>query len=193
MAAGLSAATPAEDLQKGIDLYTAYRFEQAESVLRGASSAEPDNPRILYYLGLTLLHLDKNAEAQEVLLKADQAGPASADIKLGLAWAYTNQGDFPKAEAALAEAKQINADSPDLPYYRGLLELAQKQYQAAANDFETAIKGAPNNAYAHYYAGMAYSRLNRPDRMLAHFQQFVKMAPDAPEAGKVRSVLQTLR
>ena len=35
--------------------------------------------------------------------------------------------------------------------------------------------------------------LRRPDKMLTHFQLFLKMKPDAPEARKVRAVLKTAR
>ena len=80
-----------------------------------------------------------------------------------------------------------------MPFYRGQLALAQKNYKAAAADLEKAIELDPDNAHAHYYAGLAYNGLKRPDQMVKQFQVFLRMAPNAPEAAKVRSVLRAVR
>jgi hypothetical protein len=40
---------------------------------------------------------------------------------------------------------------------------------------------------------MAYNGLKRPDKMLTHFELFLKMKPDAPEARKVNSVVRAAR
>lgn len=40
----------------------------------------------------------------------------------------------------------------------------------------------PTFAYAHYYAGLAYSKVRRADRMAAHFEVFLKLVPKAPNA-----------
>ncbi len=63
----------------------------------------------------------------------------------------------------------------------------------AAKDFEAHLEKHPEDAYAHYNAGLAYNRMKRPDKVLTHFEMFVKMRPDAPEARKVRAVLQSVR
>jgi hypothetical protein len=60
-------------------------------------------------------------------------------------------------------------------------------------DFEQYLSVHPEAAYAHYYAGMAYSAIRRPDRMLTHFEQFLRMKPDAPEARKVRAVMRSTK
>ena len=51
----------------------------------------------------------------------------------------------------------------------------------------------PENPYAHYYAGLAYNQIKRPDKMLEHFRTFLKLAPEAPEAPKVRALLRGIR
>ena len=72
-------------------------------------------------------------------------------------------------------------------------EMNRKQYQDAARDLEAYSGSHPDFAYAHYYAGMAYNGMKRPDKMLTHFEMFVRMKPEAPEARRVRSVLQSGR
>ena len=177
----------AADLNKGVDLYKEGKYAEAESELRAVVEQEPDNERAQRYLGLALVEQDKASDAARYLTKADELSP-SGETKLALARLYVQQKDYSKAEAALKEAS-----GEDLEYVRGLLRLNRKQYQQAAEDFESYLKQKPDHAYAHYYAGLAYNGARRPDKMLTHFEIFLQMKPDAPEARKVRSVLQTAR
>ena len=36
-------------------------------------------------------------------------------------------------------------------------------------------------------------RANRPDRMAIHFEQFLKLAPEAPERPEVLQIMRTVR
>ena len=63
---------------------------------------------------------------------------------------------------------------------------------AAIDDLEKAMAKNPGNAYAHYYAGVAYNGLKRTDKMVEHFQHFLRLAPRAPEAKKIQSVLRAV-
>jgi regulator of sirC expression with transglutaminase-like and TPR domain len=71
--------------------------------------------------------------------------------------------------------------------------LHRENHAAAVKALERAIKLDPKKAYSHYYAGIAYGNLKRPDKMAEHFQYFLRLAPEAPEAAKVRSYLRSLR
>ena len=43
------------------------------------------------------------------------------------------------------------------------------------------------------YAGLSYNALKRPDKMIDHFQKFMKLAAKAPEADRVQSILRATR
>ena len=176
-------------VDRGVELYEAKNYQQAEKVLREAVGSEPENARAHYYLGMTLLNLKRPAEAAESLKTAADLAPTSDQYRMALVRAYIDQKDYDQAETALNQVREINAENAELPYYSGLINLQKKNYEQAASDFETAIERNPDNAYAHYYAGMAYNGLKRPDQMTSHFQMFLKLAPKAPEAAKVRSFL----
>jgi tetratricopeptide (TPR) repeat protein len=90
-----------------------------------------------------------------------------------------------------AAAKQ--SDHPELPFYRGMLAVLKKQYKDAVPALEAAIKQDPENAFAYYYAGLAYSNTKRPDKMVDSFNNFLRLEPKAPEAAKVRSFLKSSR
>jgi tetratricopeptide (TPR) repeat protein len=177
----------AEDLDRGIELYRKNDFAEAAAALRRAVEQEPDNARANLYLGLALVDQNKAGEAERFINKADELAP-SGETKLGKARLLLEKKDYDGAEAALREA-----DGEDVPYVRGLLALERKRFADAARDLEQYSGRHPDHAYAHYYAGMAYNGMRRPDKMLTHFEMFLRMKPDAPEARKVQSVLRSVR
>ena len=86
--------------------------------------------------------------------------------------------------------------APDLPqphFQLGLALARAQQWAEAAAAFDAASELQPNNAYAHYYGGMMHYRANRVDRMAVHFEQFLKLAPEAPERPEVVSIMRTLQ
>jgi tetratricopeptide (TPR) repeat protein len=75
----------------------------------------------------------------------------------------------------------------------GMAAFERKEFAAAAEAFDHCIKADPNRAYAYYYAGLAYHEIDRADLMVARFEIFVRLAPDAPERLQVESILKTAR
>ena len=174
------------DVDRGVELYRQGKYKEAETELRRAVEQDGSNARAQRFLGLALLDQDKIEDASRHLNKADEIDP-KGETKAALACLYIAQKDFTKAEAALGEAS-----GEDLEYVRGLLHFHRKEYEEAVKDFETDLEKRPDNAYAHYYAGLAYNGMKRPDKMLTHFELFLRARPNAPEAGKVRAVLKTM-
>ena len=183
----------AQESEPGIQLYQEKKFEEAEKALREASNRDPDNPRAHYYLGLTLLELERLEEAESEMDRAAQSGLPADEAKVGLARVVMKAGNTERALALLNEAQKANSDNPEVYHYRGIAQASRQDFASAAADLEKALELDPSNAYSHYYAGMVYSRLKRTDKMINHFQMFLKLAPKAPEAPKVQSLLRSAR
>ncbi|MBM3790485.1 MAG: tetratricopeptide repeat protein [Acidobacteria bacterium] len=193
-------AQTSDDLARARDLYKEKKFQEAEDLLREALSGEPENAEAGYWLGLCLLELKEYEEAEKALRNAEEnrpeeprAMPRVDMIRIGLARSYMERDRLNEAQAALDAAVKIKADNPDAYYYRGMLDARRKDYAASARSMDKAIELDPRNAYAHYYAGLAYNQIKRPDLVVQRLQMFLKLAPDAPEAVKVQSLLRSIR
>jgi tetratricopeptide (TPR) repeat protein len=181
----------AEDkLGRAIELYESKNYREAEPALREVLGEDPGNSRARHTLGLVLMELKNYGEAANELQKALESGAPTDQIQVDLARAYVELHDWDKAEAALRAAQ---GDNPEVYYLRGRVASGRKDYAAAAPDFEKAIELNPRHAYAYYYAGIAYNSLKRRDKTVQYFNTFLKLAPDAPEAEKVQSLLRALR
>jgi Tfp pilus assembly protein PilF len=142
--------------------------------------------------GLQLLHEKKYAEAEKELHQVAAAEPDNAQAKVGLAEAYLMQNKLDEASAELDAAEKQAPDDAAVHKFRGMLLMKRDQYQAAYDQLSKAVELDPKDAYAHYYLGMAAGRVKKSDQMVKHFQIFLKLAPDAPEAAKVKSLLRAL-
>ncbi len=190
--------TLAGDTQSGVQLYEAGKYREAAAELSRVVKDNPEDTRARYYLGLTLLQQEQYTEAESQFASAqDQltsgSTPTLDQLKVGLARAQMDQKKYDPAVANLEEAFKINPDNADILVYRGKLEILRGNNAAAVEQLQKAIEMDPKNAYAHYYAGTAYSKTGRPDKVVSEFQTFLKLAPNAPEAAKVRSLLRGIR
>ena len=182
-----------QDLEGGIELYNAKKYADAERVLAEVVQSDGENARAHEFLGLARLSLGKLDEADVELSRAQDLAPGSDSVKVGLARVSIEKKQFERAEESLKSAREINGDNSDVPLYSGALKLAKREYQEAIKDLSDAIARKPDNAYAYYYAGLAYNAVKRPDKMVESFQTFLKLAPDAPEADRIRSLLRSVR
>ncbi len=66
-------------VRRGNEAMRAGRYTQAEKEYRDALIQHPDDPRVLYNLGLSLLAQGKYGEAEAILNKADQADSKEGD------------------------------------------------------------------------------------------------------------------
>jgi len=182
--------TLAADLNSGMEKFRNRDYAGAAQEMRAVLESEPDNTEAKRVLGLSLVRQGKSSEAIEVL---EGAKESAADVQLALAAAYAGQKRYDDAERTIAAAAEAKSDHDELPFYRGMLKVLKKQYRESVPDLEAAIQKDPENAYAYYYAGLAYSNTKRPDKMMSAFNNFLKLEPNAPESAKVRSFMRSSR
>ncbi len=99
-------------------------------------------------------------------------------------------------DAALDAAREAVSRAGRLPeahYQLGLVLAKREDWRGAADAFDRASDLNPALAYAHYYGGLMHYRAGRPDRMANHFEQFLKLAPEAPERPEVLQIMKTVR
>lgn len=186
-------AAGAATVEEGDSQYRHGRYAEAESTLRQVSQANPDDPVAHEKLALTLAALKKPEEAQSHIQMASEKGLSEDRVKAAQAKVALEQRDISSASSLVDEALATNGENADALHYRGMVRVAQKNFAGAVQDFEKSLELNPDNPYAHYYAGVAYNGLNRKDQMVSHLEAFLRLAPEAPEADKVRSLMRAFR
>ena len=181
-------AVLAQDPAQVQKLFESGKYQQV------VESTTPDSPPdVLYTTDQSQQKLGANDQAAQTFGRLAERPEADPWHFIGLSGRQLVEGNV---DAAIASARQSVAMAPDLPYshYQLGLSLARQQAWAeAAAEFDATSERQPSNAYAHYYGGMMHYRANRIDRMAVHFDQFLKLAPEAPERPEVTSIMRTLQ
>ena len=192
-AAGLLGAQTPQTLPEVRRLYEAGKYrDTVTAVDQAAAAAEDTTPRLVYLKALSEQKLDNDDGARESYRRlADMAHPAWSAI--GRSALATMAKDFDEAKTAANEGVEQGGSLPEAYYQRGIVLAFRREFPDAARDFDTATMLDSSFAAAHYYGGLAEYRAKRLDRMAAHFEAFLKLAPNAPERPEVDSIMRTVR
>jgi tetratricopeptide (TPR) repeat protein len=170
------------------------RGAYAEAVQRVESERQAGNndPASTYLAGQALLKLDRDQDARTEFARL-QNGNNETWAAIGQSSIGLLDNNLDEASSAGRRARDMNGDSGFTHYQLGLVLLRQNQFDEAAQVLDRAAELMPEFAYAHYNAGVAHQRAKRFNRMVEHFQVFLKLAPDAPERRQVQLALNSLR
>ena len=184
----------ASDIEDNLGLINKGRAEEAVVNLQTAIEAEPENPRAHELLALAYLRLNKLDSAQTAATKAAElASDQALSVRITAARVAIARQNWTAAARELDKASSLDAENQEVRLYRGSLHLARKDYKAAVDTLSPYVTSNPDEAYGHYYLGLAHYGMKRPDRTVQQFQKFLALAPDAPEAARVESLLRSIR
>jgi tetratricopeptide (TPR) repeat protein len=192
-AAGLRGQEPANPQSANPQtLFDAGKYEEAISAIT-AKEGEPA-PESIYLAGQSYLRLNRRDDARAQFAKlAAGVDPPTAWSLVGESATALADGNHPVAVEKASRAAEMAPDQFHPHYQLGLAHAALEQWEQAAAAFEKATTINPSFAYAHYHAGLMYSRQRQLDKMATHLEYFLKLAPEAPERAAVTSLMRSIR
>lgn len=113
------------------------QFGAAEREVARVVVADPQNPKALHLLGLSLLKLDRIPEGVSTLEAALQADPKNSGAAQTLATAYIRLGEIEKAEA-LVDGPLASGSDAEVYLVRGTIRNAKGEYRAAVEELSKA-------------------------------------------------------
>jgi tetratricopeptide (TPR) repeat protein len=180
-------AAPQDTPQK---LFEAGKYQEVIDQVK----ARPDAPQDqIYVRALAHRKLNQNDEAKQAFDMLATAPEGSAWREIGSSGTALVDGNLDAANEAARKAVELDASSVQGHFQLGLVESARDNQAPAADAFAKAAELDPQMAYAHYEAGMAFYKVKRIDRMAVSFENFLKLAPQAPERPAVQSIMRTIR
>ena len=186
---------PAVDLyHKAMEAARKKENERAVDLLKSALEFYPDFRLALSELGALYLKLKRPEKAVEPLRAALRLTPDDFPTLLNYGIALYERKEFSEAEAQFRKAVQRNTSSPTSHFYLGVILLKRREMEEAEKELRAAItSGGDGIAVAHYYLGGIYWGRQDYKRAAEELETFLRLAPDAPEAERVRSTIKELR
>jgi len=169
-------------------LFEAGRYQQV------VEAAQPDAPpAVLFTAAQSQLKLGASDQAREVYRILADRPEQDAWHFIGVSGQQLVDDQVDAAAKSAERAVAIDGGLPEAHYQLGLVLAKKQDWRNAAAEFDRVTELNPSHAYAHYYGGLMHYRASRPDRMAIHFEQFLKLAPDAPERPEVLQIMKTVR
>jgi tetratricopeptide (TPR) repeat protein len=122
---------------------------------------------------------------------AVKADPTDVTAQFYLGAALVRSKRYDEARKALRLAVRGGFDEPMVNHQIGLSYLFAKSWEEAKAAFDLGLNVNPRYAPMYFWRAMAWEKLGRKDEMLLDLDQYLKLAPSGPEAGKAKSVLKS--
>jgi tetratricopeptide (TPR) repeat protein len=138
--------------------------------------------------GVALYNEGKYSEAAAALSSAE-----GAEAKAYLAASLVRQQKYADSEAPANAALAENASHPVAVAALGEALVKQRKFDAALAKLNAALEAKNDLAHAYLWRGHAYNGKSQPAQAIRDFEQFVRLAPEAPEVASVQRLLNGLR
>jgi tetratricopeptide (TPR) repeat protein len=166
--------------------------ERAVDLLRSALEAYPQFRLALSELGAQYLRLKRPEKAAEALSAALKLAPEDYPTILNYGIALFEKKELAGAEAQFRKAAQKNDAAPAPHFYLGLILLGRREMEGAERELRAAAAGG-GVALAHYYLGGIYWGRQQYGRAADELETYLRLAPDTPDAERVRKTIKELR
>jgi len=177
-------------LKAGIAYFEGGQIAEAKAIFDKLIAEKFVNNDLYYYLGSVLIKQNNPEAALTYFNKIVQSDPNSPYGYIGLGQYYIKKWQLipaPKPSSIWLYKKTPTALK--LTFTAGCCAVIRKNLTMAIADLEKCLQLKGNHAYGHYQLGLAYNQKGRKDLMIVHFNKFVYLAPKAPEAPQVKSLL----
>jgi tetratricopeptide (TPR) repeat protein len=193
-----------ELLKTASEMYEAGQYAEAVPLLKEFIDGHPTIYMARGNLAKTYLKLkqyaDAIAEYQKILeaLKADAAATEidakTADIYVAMAEAYQDQGLYDQAGTYYMKAVDlIPPTDPAVPFNLAELLFRANRVDDAIRYYGLAIQLKPEAGL--YELKLGFALLNKGDTSSAveHFEKFLTLSPDDPQAESIRNLIKTIK
>lgn len=89
------------------------------------------------------------------------------------------------------ERSKLRNETATMHYNLAVILTEQRNFPAAILEYQKVLESRPNDADAHYNLAVIYDDyVKNNEKALEHYREYVKAAPESPEAQKVRQWIQ---
>lgn len=168
--------------------------KKAVEQLKQALAISPNFVTALNELGVQYMNLKEWGKAAESLRSAVKLGPEAFHPHLNLGIVLLQLKDYKTAADELTLAVQKNSLSASAHFQLGRAMVNLSQYDAAEKALKTSISiGGEDAIEAHRYLAAVYIERRNSLAAADELELYLKLAPKAKDAERVRAVIKDLR
>lgn len=169
---------PSRGIESGLRQYRQGNFEAAAEAFQAAARARPADPVPHYYLGSSLLQLERHRVALGALDRALELREAFPEARLARARVRMRMGEYEPAEADLRRTLDLQPDSLPARFNLGFVLYRTGRYAEAMETLEAVRSRHPDHPDVPYLLAKAAMRLGLEDRARQEFEATIRLDPD---------------
>jgi len=150
--------------------------------------------------GVKLAQENKTDEAIQAFLKAVELKPDLAEAYLNLGILYFQKEEDKEAEESLLKAVELKPEIEkaeeilaNINYEKGRRFLQEDKIDEALEVLKKAYEYQAEHAYVNYLLAYAYLKKEMKNEAITHFEIFLKLEPNSPNAEKVKKILESIK
>lgn len=168
-------------------------LKTAADKFRAALREDPELTPAYSALAVVLVGLEEYEEALEAAEQTLQRQPDNDRAHRMKYQSLRLLGRLDEAVAAFHELKpEDQTEAIELQYNNATDLFNAGQTQEAAKVLEGLVAARPEHAKAHYLLGLSYTNLGDPASARTHFERFLELAPEHPDAATAQEMLKYL-
>lgn len=174
--------TLAEALQRAFAAYQQGHWQETESLCRLVLATDPAQFDALHLMGVVALNTGRAPEALDLLTRACEVGPGSAEARNNRGAALAGLARREEALQSYDEAIRLRPDYAEAHNNRGVVLHDLKRYEASIASYDRALAAAPAHPQARFNRGAALQALRRHAEAVEDYEKAVALKPDYAEA-----------
>jgi len=176
-----------------VDLMNSGDKPGAEAKLKEAVAKSPDLPQAWHALAIIAYDNKDWAKTLEYGQKAIDLDPSQTDLYGRMKDAADKAGDKKASAEWQSKYDEVNADTPEVLYNKGVEAWNKKKAKDAEEFFTKAVTAKPEFAMAHFQLGMVSLNLKKNAAAKEHLQKYVELDPKGAEAETAKEILSMLK
>jgi tetratricopeptide (TPR) repeat protein len=166
--------------------YAGGDYATAQAQFEAAVRQNPDDPEAVNNLGQVLVKLGRAADALPLFERACAMNPDRWSYRFNLARALSQLSRWDEAIASYRQAQQLYPDDYVTTFNLALSLHKKGDEGAAVEEYRKAIALNPHEASYQMAIGISYEALNNTKDAAAAYGEYLRLAPNAADAEKVR-------
>jgi len=170
------------------------RYSEAAAEFEQEGNLTPDNDSVWFNLGMAYAKAGEDDKAIAAFEKTSLINPARSDTYMQMADIYEKRKDRAKAEEMYQKVIALDPGNAAKSFYNiGVHAWNENKDKDAAQAFKKAVEIDPAYAAAHKELARVLTRLQDFPGAVAHYQEYLKLNPQAPDAKEIRDTIALLK
>lgn len=155
-------------------------YGRAVTEFKQVVSLAPEMPKANYFIGQSLIRLNRLAEAEKYFSRELEINPNDALAKYHLALTLIERKiETDRAIKILEDAINLRSDYADARYQLGKIYLERGETLKAIEQLETAVSADADKDYIHYQLSIAYRKASRKEDADRELKSYQKLKNDS--------------